>query len=289
MDELGYTAEKFAQPELMNTAKGQIEQIQVELASIEGLWSHVGECQDVFEANLKTPWEQVKSDDMEDTVKKLLKALKEMKVDKRCNTYTGILEEIKKWMIFLPLAGQLRDPAMKDRHWDQVRDKCNTQFNIDGNLTLEFIYDLNLGKIQDDVEEITEQAVQEARMEKQLITISDFWKDIEFDFTAYKNTGVQMLRLSEENFEALEENQTIVTAMQSNRYLAFFEEEVNKWQKQLANINEVVLLAGEVQRTWSFLENLFIHSEEVKKELPKQSESFIGIDQEVKKILADGY
>jgi hypothetical protein len=43
-----------------------------------------------------------------------------------------------------------------------------------------------------------------------------------------------MLRLSEENFEALEENQTIVTAMQSSRYLAFFEVEVNKWQTALA-------------------------------------------------------
>jgi dynein heavy chain len=35
------------------------------------------------------------------------------------------------------------------------------------------------------------------------------------------------------------------------------------------------------------LENLFIHSEEVKKELPKESEKFVGIDKEVKRILAD--
>jgi dynein heavy chain, axonemal len=50
---------------------------------------------------------------------------------------------------------------------------------------------------------------------------------------------------------------------------------------------EIVLIAGEVQRTWQFLENLFIHSEEVKKELPKESEKFVGIDKEVKRILAD--
>jgi dynein heavy chain len=36
------------------------------------------------------------------------------------------------------------------------------------------------------------------------------------------------------------------------------------------------------------LENLFIHSEEVKKELPKESEKFVGIDKEVKAILKDG-
>jgi dynein heavy chain len=42
-----------------------------------------------------------------------------------------------------------------------------------------------------------------------------------------------------------------------------------------------------VTRSWVFLENLFIGSEEVKKELPNESESFIGIDKAVKKIFAD--
>jgi len=81
-----------------------------------------------------------------------------------------------------------------------------------------------------------------------------------------------MLRLNEENFETLEENQTQVNAMFSSRYLATFEERCVKWQKALASISEVVTLAGEVQRNWSFLEQLFIHSAEVKKELPKESE-----------------
>ena len=36
------------------------------------------------------------------------------------------------------------------------------------------------------------------------------------------------------------------------------------------------------------MENLFIYSEEVKKELPEESERFVGIDKEVKSILKDG-
>ena len=76
--------------------------------------------------------------------------------------------------------------------------------------------------------------------------------------------------------------------MFSSRYLATFEEKCVYWQKSLAAISEIVQLLGEVQRSWSFLENLFIHSEEVKKELPKESERFVGIDQEVKAILKEG-
>ena len=77
--------------------------------------------------------------------------------------------------------------------------------------------------------------------------------------------------------------------MFSSRYLATFEDKCIKWQKALADIAEVVMLAGEVQRNWTFLEQLFIHSAEVKKELPKESDQFVGIDKDVKRILDDAY
>jgi dynein heavy chain len=47
-------------------------------------------------------------------------------------------------------------------------------------------------------------------------------------------------------------------------------------------------LVAEVQRQWSFLENLFMHAEEVKKELPKETAKFVGIDKQTREILMDG-
>lgn len=44
----------------------------------------------------------------------------------------------------------------------------------------------------------------------------------------------------------------------------------------------------DVQKNWSFLENLFIGSEEVKKELPVESEKFVDIDIQIKEIMAKG-
>jgi len=41
---------------------------------------------------------------------------------------------------------------------------------------------LELGKIGEDVEEICDQAQQEAKMEKTLNAIEAFWVDIRFDF-----------------------------------------------------------------------------------------------------------
>ena len=47
------------------------------------------------------------------------------------------------------------------------------------------------------------------------------------------------------------------------------------------------VLVGEIQRTWSYLEPLFIGSEEVKRELPEDAKRFEGIDRNVKDSLKE--
>jgi dynein heavy chain len=125
-------------------------------------------------------------------------------------------------------------------------------------------------------------------MEKTLAKLEETWTDIKFIFTNHKDTDIKLIKLDEDDFDMLEENQVQVNAMFSSRYLSTFEDKCMYWQKSLASISEVVQLIGEVQRSWSFLENLFIHSEEVKKELPKESERFVDIDKETKNILKEG-
>lgn len=58
--------------------------------------------------------------------------------------------------------------------------------------------------------------------------------------------------------------------------------EVQTWQRHLANVADAFSFLGEIQRTWSYLEPLFIGSEEVKKELPEDAKRFEGIDANVK-------
>jgi len=124
-------------------------------------------------------------------------------------------------------------------------------------------------------------------MEKTLAKLEETWKDIKFDFYQHKNTDVYMIRLTDEHFDLLEEHTNAASSMQSSRYIATFEKEVERWTKSLSNITEILTVSSEVQRNWAYLENLFLHSDEVKKELPEQAAEFVGIDVEVKRILKD--
>lgn len=170
------------------------------------LWDQNEIALNSFSGYMEAKWIDTNPFDMEEEVKKQQKILKEIKVDKKCNAYLGIMDEIKKWLIFLPLISELRDEAMRPRHWKAIKDKVQKEFEVNEKLYLKDVFNLNLNKYQEDVEEITDQARQEAKMEKTLLKLEDTWKDIIFEFNAHKDSDIRLIKLSEENFEMLEEN-----------------------------------------------------------------------------------
>jgi dynein heavy chain len=196
---------------------------------------------------MQTGWPAIEPFEMEDVVKKFMSGLKNMKVDRRCDAYEGLMKEIKKWLTFLPLIGELRNEAMRERHWDMIRKLVGREFQVDETLFLRDIYDMNLAQYAEDVEECTDQAKQEAKMEKTLQKLQEVWQEVKFEFHPHKNTEYSTAKLVEEDFEMLEEDQTKVTAMLGSRYLATFEDQVNMWNRNLELINNVVSSLREVQ------------------------------------------
>jgi len=190
IDDYGFNSAKFGLPEQINKAERDIDTIKITVENMKALWDHINQCQQTFEGFYKQKWVDTQPFEMEDDVKKLMKSLKDMKIDKKANAYQGILDEIKKWLVFLPLIAELADDSMRDRHWDMIKKKLGAEFTIDDKLLLQDIYNLNIGKYQEDVEEITDQARQEAKMEKTLAKLDGSWNDVEFDFAPHKDSGV---------------------------------------------------------------------------------------------------
>jgi dynein heavy chain len=156
--DLGYNASKFGNPDMIQNSIKAVEAIKVEIQNMVFLWDFIEKMQENFESYMRSQWVKSNPSEMEDEVKNKFKALKEMRCDKKCNTYIGIQEEIKKWLVFLPLISDLRDPSMRDRHWTSLKAKVQKDFTVNDQLLLRDVYNLNLNKYQEDVEEITDQA-----------------------------------------------------------------------------------------------------------------------------------
>ena len=124
-------------------------------------------------------------------------------------------------------------------------------------------------------------------MEKMLKELEATWAVMEFEHDQHGRTGTCLLRSSEELVETLEDNQVQLQNLMASKYIAHFLEEVSGWQKKLSTTDAVMTIWLEVQRTWSYLESIFIGSEDTRQQLPEDSLRFDGIDADFKTIMAE--
>ena len=71
----------------------------------------------------------------------------------------------------------------------------------------------------------------------------------------------------------------------TSKYIGYFFEEISTWQKRLSQVDQIISLWMDVQRTWSHLESIFIGSDDIRKQLPTDSERFDEIDKQFKTLM----
>ncbi len=277
--------------EITEDAVGVVKGMHADLNVMLQLWHFVAMVDFQMAVWNQTKWAEINTEIMEDGTKGIFKQLRgQDKVAKSSNTFSVLEGRIKGFLTMLPLVSDLSHKSMRPRHWNMLRDLTKKQFDeTSKDFILQDLTNLHLDEFEDDVGEIVNRAQKEEKMEQALEKIENIWKSLEFQFVQHKNTDIQMIKLSEEDFETLEDHQVQVQNMMGSRYLSTFEKQVMSWQKNLSSVADVVQIMAEIQRTWAYLETLFIGSEEVKKELPEDAIRFAKIDIDVKEILAEIY
>ncbi|KAJ8921300.1 hypothetical protein NQ315_013774 [Exocentrus adspersus] len=157
---------------------------------------------------------------------------------------------------------------------------------MDHSTTLAELLELNLHECEEEVKNIVDKAVKEMAMEKVLRELNNTWSIMEFEEEVHARTGCKLLKASEELIETLEENQVQLQNLATSKFVAHFLEEVSSWQSKLGLADQVITVWFEVQRTWMHLESIFMTSEDIRKQLPEDSERFDKIDDSFKKLMS---
>jgi dynein heavy chain len=283
----------FEFPEKTDAARGVLETMISLIADQREAWAAAEDVAGFIGTSQAMLWRELVMEDIEDGAKQQLKKFNGLKKTiKMTGLYKDVSKNIKNFINTIPLIAALRSPSMRPRHWELLRQATGKEFvppHEDEDLQLGGILGLNLHEFNSDVEEICDQAVKEEKIEVNLSGLQERWVAIEFLCDFYKGSDVPLLKFGEEDYEALENDQLTVQGMMASRYIAQFEKEVTMWSTSLLNVADVFTTINEIQRTWSYLEPLFIHSDEVKRELPVDAERFAGIDVEVKDILGTSW
>ncbi|XP_009867872.1 PREDICTED: dynein heavy chain 9, axonemal-like, partial [Apaloderma vittatum] len=263
----------------------QLKQCRKELCLLKELWDMISLVNTSLDDWQTTRWVDINVENMDLECKRFAREIRNLDKEMRVwDAFTGLDSKVKNMLVALKAVAELQNPAIRERHWNQLMQMTGVRFVMDSDTTLADLLKLNLHNFEDEVRGIVDKAVREMSMEKVLKELKMTWSTKEFQYEPHPRTNIPLLRSDEELIETLEDNQVQLQNLMTSKYIAFFLEEVSVWQRKLSTADSVISLWFEVQRTWSHLESIFIGSEDIRAQLPKDSERFEGIDVDFKEL-----
>ncbi|XP_054565087.1 dynein axonemal heavy chain 9 [Eptesicus fuscus] len=266
----------------------QLRQCRREVCQLKELWDTVGMVTSNIHAWEATPWKSINVEAMDLECKRFARYLRNLDKEVRTwDAFTGLESMVLNTLTSLRAVAELQNPAIRERHWRQLMQATGVSFTMGEGTTLAQLLQLQLHRFEDEVQGIVDRAVKEMGMEKTLKELQATWAGMEFQYEPHLRTSVPLLRSDEDLIEVLEDNQVQLQNLMMSKYIAFFLEEVSGWQKKLSTADAVISTWFDVQRTWSHLESIFIGSEDIRAQLPQDSERFEGIDIDFKELAYD--
>ncbi|NXY12732.1 DYH17 protein, partial [Atrichornis clamosus] len=266
----------------------QLKTCRRELRLLKELWDMVSLVNLSIDTWKTTRWSELNIEDMEIECKKFAKDIRSLdKEVKSWDAFTGLDSNMKNMITSLRAVSELQNPAIRDRHWQELVQTTKVDFTMSENTILADLLQLNLHKFEEEVRGIVDKATKEAGMEKVLNALDTTWATMQFEYEPHSRTGLPLLKLDEVLIETLEDNQVQLQNVLASKYRAFFLQRAQDWQQKLSTADTVINTWFEVQRKWSHLETIFIASEDTRSQLPEESKKFDAIDQDFRELMAD--
>jgi dynein heavy chain len=206
--------------------------------------------------------------------------------------YNELKKVIEDFETVLPLLTELAKPSIKDRHWKEVGALCTaegqekpTEFDVlSPDFKLQDLLDADIVKFKDDIEEVTEGADKQLKIEDNLNEIDGIWSKAEFSFQMWKDRGIPVLKSYALTIEELEEAQMQLQTMLTMRHVTPFRERAQAMLKSLSDTSEIIERWIKVSQLWQSLESVFTGGD-IAKNMPLEAKWFSKVDKEFEKIM----
>ncbi|XP_053322781.1 dynein axonemal heavy chain 11 [Spea bombifrons] len=266
----------------------QMKKCRTEIKLLKELWDIIFNVRNSIEDWVKSQWRQINVEQMDVELRRFAKEM--WSLDKQARSwdaYVGLDLTIKNLITSLRAVTDLQNPAIRDRHWNQLMAATKVKFSMTEQTTLSDLLALQLHKVEDEVRNIVDKAVKEMGTEKILLEISQTWSSMQFSYERHHRTGTPLIKTDEQIFETLDSNQVQLQSIMQSKYVEYFIEQVSSWQKKLNLADSVIYIWMEVQRTWSHLESIFIGSTDIRSQLPEDAKRFHGVDADFKALMLE--
>ncbi|XP_078523750.1 dynein axonemal heavy chain 10 isoform X2 [Lissotriton helveticus] len=268
-----------------------LQQVQKEMKGLREIY-------DIYKAQKEaknewstTLWANLNVQVLLDGIEGFLKSLRKLSKETRSMPVAFYLEsKMKEFKESIPLLLDLKNEALRDRHWRELMTKTGTSFTMDPEtFTLENMFAMELYKYASVIGDTVAAAVKELSIEKGVKEIVDNWENMKFVVQKYfKGTQERgfILGAVDDILQVLDDNAMNLQSIAGSRFVGPFLGTVQLWEKTLSLISEVIEVWMVVQRKWMYLESIFIGGD-IRSQLPEEAKKFDIIDKTFKRIMSD--
>ncbi|NXF04124.1 DYH10 protein, partial [Smithornis capensis] len=239
----------------------------------------------------QTLWINLNVQLLQEGIEGFLKALRRLPRAVRSMPIALQLESrMKEFRDSIPLLLDLKNEALRERHWQNLMDRTGTWFEMKTEtFTLENMFAMELHKHVNVISEIVGTAVKELSIEKGMKEIIDTWEQMKFGVKMYyKGTEKRgfILEPVDETLEILDDNNVNLQSILGSRFVGPFLATAQQWEKSLSLISEVIEIWSAVQRKWMYLESIFVAGD-IRSQLPEEVKIFDRVDKMFKEAIMD--
>ncbi|KAF1790945.1 P-loop containing nucleoside triphosphate hydrolase [Phytophthora cactorum] len=250
-------------------------QTEKELELLQQIWALTDEWGVVWASWKNKVFYEIEVETMESTAaqffKKVVKYGKDMK---NWAVWSSMKTKIEQFRQTLPLIQDLKSPALRARHWAQLKEEMGKTFDTEStSFTLERVFSLGFHLYAEFISTLSSNAGKELSIEQTLDAIEKRWATIDVDITEYKGVYYK-IRSADDLFTALEDDQVQLSTMKASPFFGSFDTRILYWEKALSHLSDVIETLLGVQRCWIYLESIFMASEDIRKQLPLESQLF---------------
>jgi len=255
-----------------------------EIELLDKLYSLYSKVKDTIAKWREIPWSEIVNE-----IEKMVENIDQFGRDctklpgvlKSWEAYKELKQEIDDMTEILPLVASLAKPSIRNRHWDDVIELVKQDIPYASEtFTLQQLFKCPLLQSREEIEEITESADKQLKLENTLKgEIIAFWEDAELQIKTWKGVdqpctlGGNILDIQEK----LEEHLNQLNQMNAMKYVTPFKTEVTDRIALLSDVADIIEKWLKVQTLWTNLVSVFT-SGDIAKNLPTEAKLFKAID-----------
>ncbi|XP_078270493.1 dynein axonemal heavy chain 1 [Rhinoraja longicauda] len=174
---------------------------------------------------------------------------------------------------YIPLIQALRNPGMRNRHWENLSEQIQISIKPKANLTFARCLDMHLQDHIEAIAKVAEVAGKEYAIEQALDKMEGDWENISFDVMPYKETGTFILKSPDEASQLLDDHIVMTQSMAFSPFKKAYESRISSWENKLRMTQDVLEEWLQCQRSWIYLEPIF-SSDDINRQLPVESKRY---------------